>query len=181
MVCCFSKEDKTTLANLLKEGEWSEELDSKYGISQRLFNLYCDNKVEDFQEERLLVNKSIEEEFINKIFKNSGITIEGFTTSSQEDNIDKRIYALLKWLCEETDWYITHPFDIDRLQEVANMIADLNLPFKIEQIEICCRELHWPEQTVKQIVDVIQEAKIKRFNTLRRINKEYLYEIVSNL
>lgn len=180
-VCCFSKEDKTTLANLLKEGEWSEELDSKYGISQRLFNLYCDNKVEDFQEERLLVNKSIEEEFINKIFKNSGITIEGFTTSSQEDNIDKRIYALLKWLCEETDWYITHPFDIDRLQEVANMIADLNLPFKIEQIEICCRELHWPEQTVKQIVDVIQEAKIKRFNTLRRINKEYLYEIVCNL
>lgn len=179
-VCCFSKEDKSRLANSLKEEEWSDELESKFGINQNQFNLYCDNKIEEFQKERLLLNKSIEERFINKIFDNSGIAIEGLTTLRKKDMVDKRVYALLKWLCEETDWYITHPLDIDRLQEVANLIADLDLPYDNEQIKKCCRELHWPEHTVNQIVDAINKAKDNRFETLCRIDMEYLYEIVNN-
>ena len=138
-------------------------------------------KIDKFLEERRIYNNSIEESFIKKIFENTGISIDGLTNSVQEYVLDRRIYALLQWLCTETDWYITHPLDIDRLQEVANFISDIKASFNIDQIKECCRSLHWPEVTVIQIADAINEARTKRFNTLNRISKEHLTEIANNI
>lgn len=179
-ICCFSKSDKSKLSHMLKEDVWNPFLESRFGITSKQFSLYYDHKIEEFLEERLFANKSIEENFIKDLFEDTEISIEGLTVTEYKDKLDKRIFALLQWLCKETDWYITHPYDIDRLREVANLIADLKLPFNVEQIKECCRELHWPEQTVTQIVDAICKSRETRFETLQRISVEYLYEIVNN-
>lgn len=181
IVCSFSKTDKSTLSHLLKDIEWDPNLELKFGITQEQFRLYHEKKIDKFLEERRIYNNSIEESFIKKIFENTGISIDGLTNSVQEYVLDRRIYALLQWLCTETDWYITHPLDIDRLQEVANFISDIKTSFNIDQIKECCRSLHWPEVTVIQIADAINEARTKRFNTLNRISKEHLTEIANNI
>lgn len=179
VICCFERTDKSTLAHLFKDDKWDSSVEKKYGISIHQFDLYRQGNMEEFLENRLLANKAIEEHFVTELFNDTNISFEGITKGAPTDNIDRRVYALLKWLCKETDWYITHPFDVDRLYEVANLMADLNLPFNVEQIKSCCRDLHWPDDTTTQIIEAIHNAQSCRYKTLNRINKEHLIEIVS--
>lgn len=179
VICCFEKSDKNSLAHLFKDGQWDSSFETKFGITSHQFELYRRGKIEEFLEDRIQANKAIEEHFITELFDGTAISFEGLTTEQSTENIDRRVSVLLKWLCKETDWYITHPYDVDRLQEVANLMADLNLPYTIEQLKYYCKELHWPEDTVIQIIDTIQRARLSRYKTLNRVNREYLMEIIS--
>ena len=178
-ICCFEKSDKSTLAHLFKDGIWDDWAYTKYGISIHQFDLYKHGNIDEFIESRLQSNQAIEERFITELFNETNISFVGISKGIPIENIDKRVFVLLQWLCKETDWYITHPFDVDRLHEVANLMAELDLPFNIEQIKSCCADLHWPEKTVTQIIDAISVARSHRYKTLNRINKESLMEIVS--
>lgn len=178
-IYCFSRSDKAKLASLFKENGWDDSVECSYGVTEKMFDLYRQNKIDEFLDERNQYLREIESKFVDNLFHGTGIEFDGMYDDVEECRLDKRIEILLQWLLKETDWYITHPLDVDRLHEVANLLADLDIPYNIETLKEYCRSLNWPEDTVEQIAKAINVAKYNHFNTLGRINVKYLKEIVN--
>lgn len=179
-ICCFSRADKARLIQLFKEKSWDSSYEQSFGITEEQFNLYNSGHTEQFLENRRKYTQEIESQFVNNLFLNAEIDFEGLCSKENNYQIDRRIEVLLQWLLKETDWYITHPYDVDRLQEVANLLADKNIPYDIESVKEYCRSLSWPETTVNIIANTILEAKRKRFRTLERYRMEYLEDVMNH-
>ena len=179
-VICFCPSDKTELYQLFNgTKEWEKSIEEKYFISDDLIQQYHNGKYSEFCSGRLNVLQQNEKQFVENLFSTENIQFL-WAGNEKMDTIDYRLKNLLNWLQHETDWYITHPFDIDRLNEIANLIAKEKIPFKNETVMNYCESIHWPTETSRQIVNSLKAAQEKTLQTMNRINREQLLEIMTD-
>ena len=174
-ICCMSKEDRKDVASLFKEGVWDDNY-QKFGLTHQMFETYQKGLYHEFCTMRYQYLLDNEWDVLKNLF-GERLMVKKATTI--ENKLDKRIERLLTWLLSETSWYIDHPYDIDRLEEVANFVAEMNIPYDYTEVIDFCESLKWPKETATQIADTLNHAQISRYETLGRINLELLHHVMN--
>ena len=174
-ICCLSKDDRREVTNLFKDGIWDEKY-QKFGLTRNMFEAYKNGMNHEFCVNRYQYLLNNELDVLKKLF---GESLMVKRTKASDSELDKRIKRLLIWLLSETSWYIDHPYDVDRLEEVANLVAEMDIPYGYAEVIDFCEALKWPKETATQIADALNHARLSKYDTMGRIDKKYLYQVMN--
>lgn len=181
VVCCFAKEDKSWLSKAFRQPSMLCSIPNNkayYELTLDELNLYRSD-LDEFLLQRSKKLLDIECQFVKSLFSDEKISFLGITSQEAPINmLENPLKKLLKWLLNNTNWYITSKLDIDRLQEVANLIAEKSLNYEYDSIRNYCISIGWPEETADVIYGTLEQAKKAPFKTLERISREELLDVM---
>lgn len=182
VVCCFAKEDKARLTRVFRNSAFID-----YFVGRPYFDLTkaeleeYHNNIETFLQHRSDKLLSLERQFVEELFADEDVTFVGITKPAKTImELDSQMKQLLKWLLHNTNWYITTKLDIDRLHEVANLVAVQKFVFDQDSVRNYCISIGWSEETANVIYDAFVKAQSSPFETLGRISQEELINAMNS-
>lgn len=93
--------------------------------------------------------------------------------------MEVKVKNSIDWLVRECGPYFAHPYDLDRLQEVCNALAEQTIILEEPELVDYCVSKGLTTEMAHKVMSMMKEAQSKRFATLGRIRKDSLLEIMN--